>query len=59
MICENHTRVTEFILLGFTNNPGMQIFLFILFLAIYTVTLMGNFLIVTVTSVDPVLQTSM
>jgi olfactory receptor len=59
MICENHTRVTEFTLLGFTNNPRMQIFLFILFLAIYTVTLLGNFLIVIVTSVDPVLQTPM
>uniref|UniRef100_A0A452S7T1 Olfactory receptor n=1 Tax=Ursus americanus TaxID=9643 RepID=A0A452S7T1_URSAM len=57
MICENHTRVTEFILLGFTNNPEMQVPLFILFLVIYTVTLLGNFLIITVTSVDPALQT--
>ncbi|CAK6443355.1 unnamed protein product [Pipistrellus nathusii] len=59
MICENHTRVTEFILLGFTNNPEMQVFLFVLFLVIYTVTFLGNFLIVTVTSVDSALQTPM
>ncbi|XP_008054204.1 olfactory receptor 10A7 [Carlito syrichta] len=59
MICENHTRVTEFILLGFTNNPEMQVSLFILFPTIYTVTLLGNFLIVTVTNVDPALQTPM
>ncbi|ERE87510.1 olfactory receptor 10A7 [Cricetulus griseus] len=59
MTCENHTRITEFVLLGFTNNPDMQVSLFVLFLAIYSVTLLGNFLIVTVTSVDPALQTPM
>lgn len=59
MICENHTQVTQFILLGFTNNPEMQVSLFVLFLLIYLVTLLGNFLIVTVTSVDPALQTPM
>lgn len=59
MTCENHSRVTEFVLLGFTSNPDMQVSLFVLFLAIYSVTLLGNFLIVTVTSVDPALQTPM
>ncbi|XP_051026509.1 olfactory receptor 10A7-like [Acomys russatus] len=59
MTCENHTRVTEFTLLGFTNNPDMQVSLFVLFLAIYSVTLLGNFLIVIVTSVEPTLQTPM
>ena len=59
MICENHTQVTEFILHGFTNNPEMKVSLFVLFLVIYTVTLLGNFLIVTVTSMDPALQTPM
>ncbi|KAM5251196.1 LOW QUALITY PROTEIN: olfactory receptor 10A7 [Hipposideros larvatus] len=56
IICENHTRVTEFILLCFTNNADVSFS--ILFLVIYTVTLLGNFL-VTITSVDPVLQTPM
>ena len=57
MICENHTQVTEFTLRGFTNNSEMQVSLFVLFLVIYTVTLLGNFLIVTVTSMGPALQT--
>ena len=59
MICENHTQVTEFILRGFTNKPEMQVSLFVLFLVIYTVTLLGNFLIVTVSIMDPALQTPM
>ncbi|XP_020835122.1 olfactory receptor 10A7 [Phascolarctos cinereus] len=59
MTCENQTRVTEFFFLGFTDNPEMQVCLFILFLIIYLVTLVGNFLIITVTSVDPALQTPM
>ncbi|CAO2581772.1 Olfactory receptor 6C3 [Lemmus lemmus] len=37
----------------------MQVSLFVLFLAIYSVTLLGNFLIITVTSVDHALQTPM
>ncbi|XP_058415201.1 olfactory receptor 10A7-like [Diceros bicornis minor] len=37
----------------------MQVSLFVLFLVIYMVTLSGNFLIVTVTSVDPALHTCM
>ncbi|XP_038170974.1 olfactory receptor 10A7 [Arvicola amphibius] len=59
MTCENRTRITEFVLLGFTSNPDMQVSLFVLFLAIYSVTLLGNFLIITVTSVDHALQTPM
>uniref|UniRef100_G3ULV6 G-protein coupled receptors family 1 profile domain-containing protein n=1 Tax=Loxodonta africana TaxID=9785 RepID=G3ULV6_LOXAF len=46
MTCENQTRVTEFILLGFSRFP----------LCLVTVTLLGNFL-TTVTSVDSALQT--
>ncbi|XP_004645877.1 olfactory receptor 9G1-like [Octodon degus] len=37
----NHT-VTEFILLGFTSDPGMQLVLFVLFLAMYFMTEVGN-----------------
>ncbi|XP_077024186.1 olfactory receptor 10A7-like [Tamandua tetradactyla] len=59
MTCENQTRVTEFVLLGFSNNPEMQVTLFVLILAIYAVTLLGNILIIVVTSVDPALQTPM
>ncbi|NXH78228.1 O10A7 protein, partial [Hydrobates tethys] len=39
------TYITEFILLGFGNLPGLQVPLFLLFLVIYMVTMMGNILI--------------
>uniref|UniRef100_A0ABM5F7X8 Olfactory receptor n=1 Tax=Pogona vitticeps TaxID=103695 RepID=A0ABM5F7X8_9SAUR len=39
---ENCTPVTEFILLGFSDYPELQIFLFLVFLMIYIVTLVGN-----------------
>lgn len=38
----NVSEITVFILLGFTDDVDMNIFLFILFLAIYVVTLIGN-----------------
>ncbi|XP_057581435.1 olfactory receptor 4A15-like [Hippopotamus amphibius kiboko] len=42
---ENRDNVTEFVLLGLTQNPEMQKVLFVLFLLIYIVTIMGNLLI--------------
>ncbi|XP_008830399.1 olfactory receptor 5B3-like [Nannospalax galili] len=39
---ENRTEVTQFILLGLTDDPGLQVPLFITFLLIYTITLVGN-----------------
>ncbi|KAM6327607.1 olfactory receptor 5AP2-like [Podargus strigoides] len=38
----NHTVVTEFILLGFTDNLKLQVLLFMVFLLIYLLTLVGN-----------------
>ncbi|XP_077175173.1 olfactory receptor 5D18-like [Paroedura picta] len=38
----NHTSITMFILLGFTDHPQLCIILFMVFLVIYAVTLMGN-----------------
>ncbi|XP_008847796.1 olfactory receptor 502-like [Nannospalax galili] len=38
----NHTAVTEFLLLGLTNNLVLQVILFIVILCIYVVTLSGN-----------------
>ncbi|VTJ67493.1 Hypothetical predicted protein [Marmota monax] len=37
----NHT-VTEFILLGFTRDPMMQLVLFVVFLIMYVLTVAGN-----------------
>nr|XP_056706895.1 olfactory receptor 1013-like [Euleptes europaea] len=39
---QNLSEVTEFILLGFTSNPKLQLSLFVLFLLIYIVSLAGN-----------------
>ncbi|XP_038599056.1 olfactory receptor 4C46-like [Tachyglossus aculeatus] len=44
---ENENNVTEFILLGLTQNPGMQKIVFNVFLAIYSVTMIDNLLIIT------------
>uniref|UniRef100_A0A8D1FYL0 Olfactory receptor n=1 Tax=Sus scrofa TaxID=9823 RepID=A0A8D1FYL0_PIG len=38
----NHTAVTEFILLGLTNDPTLQTILFVIILCIYLVTICGN-----------------
>uniref|UniRef100_A0A8C3VYK4 Olfactory receptor n=1 Tax=Catagonus wagneri TaxID=51154 RepID=A0A8C3VYK4_9CETA len=38
----NHTAVTEFILLGLTNDPTLRIILFVIILCIYLVTICGN-----------------
>ncbi|XP_072808441.1 olfactory receptor 4A15-like [Vicugna pacos] len=42
---ENKNNVTEFVLLGLTQNPEMQKVLFVPFLLIYLVTIAGNLLI--------------
>ncbi|XP_075463648.1 olfactory receptor 5V1-like [Ascaphus truei] len=55
----NQTSVTEFILLGITNIPQLQIFLFITFLLFYLFNLLGNLSIVTVVITDQRLHTPM
>ncbi|XP_003920140.2 olfactory receptor 8K1 [Saimiri boliviensis] len=58
----NHTavtKVTEFILMGITDNPGLQAPLFGLFLIIYLATVMGNLGMVILTYLDSKLQTPM
>ncbi|XP_049635785.1 olfactory receptor 5M11 [Suncus etruscus] len=42
MSIANHSTVTEFILLGLTDRPELQPLLFVLFLVVYLVTLIGN-----------------
>ncbi|KAM5185958.1 olfactory receptor 5P76-like [Callospermophilus lateralis] len=38
----NHSTVTEFILLGLTEDPILRVFLFVIILCIYLVTICGN-----------------
>ncbi|XP_012668616.1 olfactory receptor 8K1 [Otolemur garnettii] len=58
----NHTaitKVTEFILMGITDNPGLQAPLFGIFAVIYLVTVMGNLGIIILTHLDSKLHTPM
>uniref|UniRef100_A0A8C8RYM2 G-protein coupled receptors family 1 profile domain-containing protein n=1 Tax=Pelusios castaneus TaxID=367368 RepID=A0A8C8RYM2_9SAUR len=59
MPMENQTIVTEFILLGLSSDPQMQIFLFLVFLVIYLITLFGNIVIMVVIRTDSHLHTPM
>ncbi|XP_025313613.1 olfactory receptor-like protein OLF4 [Canis lupus dingo] len=52
MELENDTRISEFLLLGFSEKPELQPFLFGLFLSLYLVTIFGNLLIILVFSSD-------
>ncbi|XP_005378711.1 PREDICTED: olfactory receptor 151-like [Chinchilla lanigera] len=49
---ENHSTVTEFILGGLTNRPELQMPLFLLFLGIYMVTMVGNLGMITLTCLN-------
>nr|XP_002708967.1 olfactory receptor 10AG1-like [Oryctolagus cuniculus] len=55
----NHTALEEFILLGFSDVPNLQGFLFGVFLIMYVIILMGNSLIIIITKVDPSLHSPM
>ncbi|XP_012975198.1 olfactory receptor 4C5-like [Mesocricetus auratus] len=52
-------NVTEFILLGLTQNPDMQKLLFVMFALIYTLTLLGNLLIIVTVISSPTLGSPM
>ncbi|XP_032751299.1 olfactory receptor 5B2-like [Rattus rattus] len=56
---KNRTDVTEFILLGLTNKPGLQLPLFIIILLIYTITLVGNLGMILLIVLDSQLHTPM
>ncbi|KAL6084684.1 hypothetical protein STEG23_001661 [Scotinomys teguina] len=54
-----NNNVTEFVLLGFTQDPALQKALFVMFLLIYIVTMVGNLLIVGTVIVSPSLGSPM
>ncbi|XP_006890800.1 PREDICTED: olfactory receptor 1N2-like [Elephantulus edwardii] len=55
----NQTLVSDFLLLGLSEQPDQQILLFGIFLGMYLTTLMGNLLIILAISCDPHLHTPM
>nr|XP_006989746.2 olfactory receptor 5M11-like [Peromyscus maniculatus bairdii] len=55
----NSTKITEFILLGLTDRPELQPLLFVLFLLVYLVTVLGNMGMVALISLDSRLHTPM
>ncbi|XP_047387809.1 olfactory receptor 7G2-like [Sciurus carolinensis] len=55
----NHTAVSEFLLLGLTDDPALQPLGFSLFLSMYLVTILGNLLIILAVSSDSHLHTPM
>ena len=60
MAAKNFTVVTEFILLGLTDNTELKVVLFVLFLVIYAITLVGNLgMMIFLIQVTPKLRTLM
>uniref|UniRef100_A0A8D0S5X4 Olfactory receptor n=1 Tax=Sus scrofa TaxID=9823 RepID=A0A8D0S5X4_PIG len=55
----NNTRISEFLLLGLSNEPALQPLIFGLFLSMYLIAVFGNLLIILAVSLEPHLQTPM
>uniref|UniRef100_A0A2I3BPT4 Olfactory receptor n=2 Tax=Mus musculus TaxID=10090 RepID=A0A2I3BPT4_MOUSE len=56
---KNQTFASEFILLGLTDDPELQLILFGIFLFMYLVTVLGNLIIICAVSLHPKLHTPM
>ncbi|XP_007520724.1 olfactory receptor 8B12-like [Erinaceus europaeus] len=59
MAAANSSSVTEFILSGLTDQPGLQLPLFFLFLGFYLVTVVGNLGLITLIGLNARLHTPM
>ncbi|XP_057343844.1 olfactory receptor 8S1-like [Manis pentadactyla] len=59
MALGNHSTITEFTLLGLSSDTHIQALLFVLFLVIYLLTVMGNLMMVLVIRTDSHLHTPM
>nr|XP_060484347.1 LOW QUALITY PROTEIN: olfactory receptor-like protein OLF4 [Panthera onca] len=55
----NETQISKFLLLGFSEEPGLQLLIFGLFLSMYLITVIGNLLIILAISTDPNLHMPM
>ncbi|XP_078504481.1 olfactory receptor 5AR1-like [Lissotriton helveticus] len=55
----NGSSITEFVLLGLTADPNLQTAFFVLFLVMYTITLIGNTMLITACITEPKLHTPM
>ncbi|XP_047644547.1 olfactory receptor 8S1-like [Phacochoerus africanus] len=55
----NHSSITEFILIGLSDDPHIEALLFVLFLVIYLLTMMGNLTMLLVIRADSHLHTPM
>ncbi|XP_058411640.1 olfactory receptor 5K1-like [Diceros bicornis minor] len=56
---DNHSLTTEFILTGFTDHPELKTLLFVVFLAIYLITMVGNLGLVALIFMERRLHTPM
>ncbi|KAM6216788.1 olfactory receptor 7A10-like [Rhynchocyon petersi] len=59
MAAENDTHISEFLLLGFSDDPELQPIIFALFLSMYLITVLGNLLIILAITSDSHLHTPM
>ncbi|KAM5186043.1 olfactory receptor 9G4-like [Callospermophilus lateralis] len=59
MEIENHTVLTEFILLGISADPRWQLILFVIFLMLYLLTMAGNMTLIILIKIDARLHTPM
>ncbi|XP_031220581.1 olfactory receptor Olfr180-like [Mastomys coucha] len=55
----NHSLSTQFTLMGFSDHPDLKIFLFLVFSAVYLVTMVGNLGLVALIYMEPRLHTPM
>ncbi|XP_040206944.1 olfactory receptor 5V1-like [Rana temporaria] len=55
----NETTLSEFILLGLSSAPELEVVLFCVFFFMYIICMTGNLIIIIITSIDPALNTPM
>ena len=55
----NYTEITDFILLGLSDDPQLQVVIFVFLLITYMLSITGNLTIIILTLLDVHLQTPM